>query len=62
MEYSTVPSERDLLRMPNFGLNKILQIIFGATLLLALPDAQLCSPDGCAVLCPGANPELVWIS
>ncbi len=52
MGYSTVPSERDLLRMPNFGLNKILQIIFGATLLFALPDAQALVIHSIEVTCP----------
>jgi hypothetical protein len=38
--------------MPNFGLNKILQIIFGATLLLALPDAQALVIHSIEVTCP----------
>jgi hypothetical protein len=48
----SVPSERDLLSMLNFGLNKILHILFGLVLSLGLSIAHASVIRATAMICP----------
>jgi hypothetical protein len=50
--YPTVPTERDLLRMPNYVRNKFFPIVFGLVLLVGLSSAHASVIRATEMVCP----------